>query len=88
MRRIILLVTVALVMAAMMALAGPAFAGHQHNLSTPGTTVVDIGSGQTSKCSGEPGYHKFHENVHLGTPGAFAFGQQDQVSVYKVGASC
>jgi hypothetical protein len=39
MRRIILMVTVAAVMAAMMALAGPAFANHDYNLETPGTTV-------------------------------------------------
>ena len=51
MRRIILLVTVAAVMAAMMALAGPALADHQHYLETPGTTVEDIGRGQTEKCS-------------------------------------
>ncbi len=89
MRRIILLVTVSLVMAAMMALAGPAFADHAHNLITPGTTVEDIGSGQTEKGCGEPGYHKFHENVHKGTsgdpatPGEFAFAQGGQVSVVK-----
>ena len=84
-----LLVTVALVMAAMMALANPAFADHAHKLITPGTTVYDIGSGQTEKGCGEPGYHKFHENVHKGTPGdpatpgEFAFGQGGKVSVVK-----
>ena len=38
MKRIILLITVALVMAAMMALAGPALAVglHQHTVNTPG----------------------------------------------------
>ena len=78
-----LVVTVASVMAAMMALAGPAFADHAHNLITPGTTVVDIGSGQTEKGCGEPGYHKFHENVHIGTPGTFAFPKSGNVSVVK-----
>jgi len=82
-RRIILVVTVAAVMAAMMALAGPAFADHPHNLITPGTTVVDIGSGQTEKCATEPGGHKFHDNVHFGTPGTFAFPQSGNVSVVK-----
>ncbi len=83
MRRIILLVTVALVMAAMMALAGPAFADHAHNLITPRTTVEDIGSGQTEKCATEPGGHQFHNRVHFGTPGTFAFPQSDNVSVIR-----
>ena len=67
MRRIILLVTVALVMAAMMALAGPAFAVHEHHLITPsGHCVSDVASGQTSRAATAPGGHKFHHNVHKG----------------------
>ncbi len=81
------MVTMALVMAAMMALASPAFApafaDHAHNLITPGTTVENIGSGQTEKGCGEPGYHKFHENVHIGTPGTHAFPQSGNLSVVK-----
>ncbi|MEX1252779.1 MAG: hypothetical protein WEE64_00415 [Dehalococcoidia bacterium] len=42
---------------------------HEHQLHTPGTTVEDIASGQTSKEIGEGGYHKFHVNVHKGVPG-------------------
>lgn len=53
--------------------AGTAFAGHDHNLITPGTTVVDIANGQTEKCSTDRGGHKFHANVHKGTPGMWAF---------------
>ena len=53
--------------------AFPAFADHQHFVSTPDTCVEDIASGQTSKGLGAPGYHKFHENVHLGTLGEAAF---------------
>lgn len=84
MRRITLMVTVAAVMAAMMALAAPAFADHDHNLETPGTTVVDIANGQTEKCASEPGGHKFHENVHVGQPGNEAFANENNpVSVYK-----
>lgn len=49
--------------------AGTALADHDHNLITPGTTVVDIANGQTEKCSTDPGGHKFHANVHLGRPG-------------------
>jgi hypothetical protein len=83
MRRIMMLVVVALVTAAMMALAGPAFANHPHNLITPGHIVEDVGSGQTEKCATEPGGHKFHENVHFGTPGTFAFPKSGNVSVVK-----
>ena len=67
-----------------------AMANHDHNLITPGTTVVDIANGQTEKCSTDPGGHKFHDNVHLGTPGTFAFAQlNNPVSVIKTeNASC
>jgi hypothetical protein len=83
MRRFALLVVVALVMATMMALAGPAFADHAHNLITPGTTVEDIGRGQTEKCATEPGGHQFHNRVHFGTPGTFAFPKSGNVSVIR-----
>ena len=83
MRRIILMVTLAAVIAAMMALAGPAFANHDHNLETPGTTVVDIANGQTEKCASEPGGHKFHENVHVGKAGAAFANPNNPVSIYK-----
>ncbi|MFC4801858.1 hypothetical protein ACFPA1_21230 [Neobacillus sp. GCM10023253] len=64
--------------------ATPAFAAHQHYLVTPGQTVCDIGSGQTSiDDPNHGGYHQFHEHVHLGTPGTFAFKQGGQVSVFK-----
>jgi hypothetical protein len=89
MRRVIMLVTVAVVMAVMMALAGPAFANHDHNLYTPGTTVVDVANGQTEKCASEPGGHKFHENVHVGQPGDEAFDNPNPVSVDKTeNATC
>ena len=83
MRRTILLGTVALVVAAMMALAGPAFADHDHNLTTPGTTVVDIANGQTEKCAGDPGGHKWHENVHIGQAGSAFANPNNPVSVDK-----
>jgi hypothetical protein len=55
--------------------AGTALADHDHNLITPGTTVVDIADGQTEKCPTDPGGHKFHTNAHKGRPGDFAFAQ-------------
>ena len=85
MKRMVLLFTVAAVMAAAMVVSAlPAFASHQHYLSTPGTCVEGVASGQTSKEPGEPGYHKFHENVHTGTPGTHAFAnERNPVSVGK-----
>jgi hypothetical protein len=66
--------------------SAPAFASHEHYLVTPGTCVDDIASGQTEKGPGEGGYHKFHENVHLGTPGMMAFeNENNPVAVYKAG---
>ena len=63
---------------------GTALADHDHNLVTPGTTVVDIGNGQTEKSACEPGGHKFHTHMHTGTPGTFAFARPNNpVSVVK-----
>jgi hypothetical protein len=74
MRRIILDLTVAAVMAATLVVSAvPAFANHEHYLETPGTCVEDVASGQTAKGPGEGGYHKFHDNVHKGHPGLEAF---------------
>ncbi len=71
---------------AVFALAAPASASHDHYLVTPGTCVVDIARGQTEKGPGEGGYHQFHENVHLGTPGMEAFANPNNpVAVYKEG---
>ncbi len=85
MRRITL--AAALAVLTSLATVGLVAADHSHNLVTPGTTVVDIGSGQTSKCGTDPGGHQFHRNMHLGVPGTFAFGQGkaegDRVSVVK-----
>jgi hypothetical protein len=78
-----------LVVAALLAAAPGALADHDHDLITPGTTVEDVGDGQTEKCAADPGGHRFHENVHLGTPGAFAFAQGGRVAIVKTeGATC
>ena len=86
MRRIVVTFTAAALVAAMLAFSGPAFASHEHYLVTPGTCVDDIASGQTSKGPEAGGYHKFHENVHLGVPGMMAFEDENNpVAVYKTG---
>jgi len=84
-------ITMAAVLAVLtsLATAGLVAADHSHDLITPGTTVVDIGSGQTSKCGTDPGGHQFHWNVHLDVPGTFAFAQGGQISVVKTeNATC
>lgn len=81
MRRIALAAALAAVTS--LATAGIVAADHAHDLVTPGTRVVDIGSGQTAKCETDPGGHRFHLKVHLGVPGTFAFAQGEQVSVMK-----
>jgi hypothetical protein len=53
--------------------SGSAFACHEHALITPGHTVENIATGQTSKQEGEGGYHQFHVHVHKGVPGVDAF---------------
>lgn len=64
--------------------ATPAFASHDHYLQTPGTCIEGIAHGQTSIDKGEGGYHQFHEQVHLGTPGKVAFQKTGKVFVDKV----
>jgi hypothetical protein len=59
-----------------LALAAPALASHQHWIKTPAGCKEDVAQGQTRKEEGEPGGHKFHENVHTGTPGTHAFAQE------------
>jgi hypothetical protein len=72
-----------------LATVGIAAADHAHDLVTPGTTVEDIGAGQTANCATDPGGHQFHWHVHLGVPGTFAFAQGGQVSVVKTeNATC
>jgi hypothetical protein len=70
MRRLLLLLTVALVMAAIMAFSAlPALAQvppHQHFLTTPaGTHEV---AGGIACAAHEPAFTNFHENVHQGAP--------------------
>ena len=88
--RVLRMALALVVIAALLLTAAPAaLADHAHNLITPGTTVVDLAGGQTEKCAAAPGGHQFHENVHLGTPGEFAFEQGGQISIVKTeNATC
>ena len=86
MKRILLLVTVAVVMAALMALsAGSALAHqtHQHQLTTP-----EPAAEQANEEAGDPliaqglcgpanhaAFHNFHNNVHADAPGLDNNGQ-------------
>ena len=65
--------TCAVALSFTLSIAAPALADHDHNLITPGTTVVDIGNGQTEKCASDHGGHQYHNHVHLGMPGMHAF---------------
>ena len=60
--------TVAISAAALVAaMAGPAFAGHDHFVETPNGQCHRVASGQTSiDDESHGGYHRFHSNVHLG----------------------
>ena len=50
-----------------------ALAEHEHFLVNPGTCVEDIGNGQTAIAdASQGGYHRFHNNVHIGQPGGNA----------------
>ena len=77
MRRIFMLFTVVLVMAAMMALSVlPALAQvppHMHFLTTPGTTT-EVARG-IACAAHQPAFTNFHEEVHTGVPGGAAFAE-------------
>lgn len=78
------IVVIVLVALLLVGLAPAAVAGHPHWISNPGTCVEDVGKGQTAISDpSHGGYHQFHDNVHLGVPGAFAFARSGQVSVGK-----
>ncbi len=84
MRRTIIAAAIASVLVA--SGSATALASHDHYLVTPGTCVADIARGQTAKGADEGGYHQYHENVHLGTPGTEAFANSNNpVAVYKDG---
>lgn len=72
MRRILMLLTMTLVMATMMAISAlPALAQvppHRHFLATPGTTT-EISRG-IACAAHQPAFTNFHEVVHTGAPGA------------------
>jgi hypothetical protein len=88
MHRFVMAVALALVLG--LSFAGGALANHDHNLITPGTTVEDIGDGQTEKCASDEGGHMWHMHVHLGVPGTFAWAnEQNPISVVKTeSATC
>ena len=76
MKRILLLVTLAVLMAAMLAVSAlPAIAQpppHRHFLTTPQGTTHEIAGG-IACAAHQPAFTNFHENVHTGAPGeAFA----------------
>lgn len=78
------LATLAISGVALFGFEGTAIASHSHNLETPGTTVVDVARGQTSKSSG-PACHRFHDNVHLGAAdsGGYLGNGHSPVRIYK-----
>lgn len=58
--------------------AAPAAADHPHHLETPGTCVdrngAGFGTGQEHHDNtADPGDTTFHERIHKGAPGLFAF---------------
>lgn len=88
-RRIV--VFVAIGAAAVGMAAAPASAEHPHHLETPGTCVdrngAGFGTGQVhGDNTADPGDTTFHERIHKGTPGLFAFERTGRVGVH--GGTC
>jgi hypothetical protein len=82
MRRLV--IATGLVLGMLLSGTGVTLADHDHDLITPGTTVVDIGNGQTERCATDPGGHQFHAHMHTGTPGMVAFANpSNPVSIVK-----
>lgn len=77
---------------ATVALGSPALAGHVHYVMTPNGACHQVASGQTSISDVDHGgYHRYHDNVHLGATGPDGpttdlLGQGNaKVAVYKAG---
>ena len=83
MRALTRMAAVAAALLLLVALAGPAAAGHLHWLQTPGTCVTNIASGQTAQTDGG-GFHQFHSNVHIGTAGT-ALASTGNIAIGKSG---
>jgi hypothetical protein len=89
MKRIILLATVALVMATMLTMVGPALAVplHQHTINTPapvGTGDPEVAEGTCGNAPHDPAFEILHANFHLGA-GSKGFGQPNNpVSITRV----
>jgi hypothetical protein len=71
--------------------ASQASAGHDHYVMTPNGRCHQVASGQTGITdTAHGGYHRFHDNVHLGAtesagnPDSLGDGQA-QVTVYRAG---
>ncbi len=77
MRRIASVLTIAVVMAAMTALAGPALAVtvHQHTINTPGTDAEISQGFCNGNAADDPAFENLHSEVHKGKPGTLAFEQ-------------
>lgn len=83
------LTTTAVTAVALAALAaGPALADHPHHLDLPNGNCADRGGAGygTGQDHGEPG--SFHQRVHTGTPGTFAFTREGNPVAVVGGATC
>lgn len=85
-------VAAAITVSAIGAVASPAAATHAHHIDTPGACVdrngQGFGTGQPhSDNSADPGDTTFHERIHKGTPGTFAF-ERDNNPVGVSGGYC
>lgn len=82
------LTTAALTVGALVALSAPASAGHDHFVYIEATgTCQYVAHGQTAiRDTDHGGHHRFHDNVHTGTPGTDgrgnAFDKQSNVGGY------
>ncbi|MBI2869850.1 MAG: hypothetical protein HYX96_08505 [Chloroflexi bacterium] len=72
MRKIRIVSGLLLALVALLVLAAPALAhGHSHVLDTPGADPILAACPEMA----HEAVHNFHSNIHLGTPGTFAFDQ-------------
>jgi hypothetical protein len=85
------LIAAAIVTAGIAIGASPASAGHDHYVMTPNGNCHQVASGQTGITdTTHGGYHRFHDNVHLGAtessdnPDSLGDGRA-QVEVFRAG---
>ena len=86
MRKVVMALSLAAIMLGAVALPALAHGQHAHVLLTPSDSDPEVAPATCTSMS-DTAFHNFHSNVHIGTPGTFAFDQPNNPVDIR-GAGC